>query len=159
MVQTITFNLNNEAVQLKTDPQRTLLWVLRTHFNLTGSKYCCGEGYCGNCTVLVDGKAIQSCSFPIKTVKGKSVLTIEGLAPSGGLHPLQQAFIDHEAVQCGYCTPGMILNAYGLLLKNPKPTEKEIVEAMEGNLCRCGCYPRIINAIQTAGKTIQGGVK
>lgn len=159
MLETIHFTLNQTPVHLKTDGERKLLWVLRTDFALTGTKYCCGEGYCGNCTVLVDGKAVHSCSYPLKSVRGKSVITIEGLAENGKLHPIQQAFVDHDAVQCGYCTPGMIMNAYGFLLQNPQPSKKEIIRAMEGNLCRCSCYNRIIEAIQTAAKKMAGGGK
>jgi carbon-monoxide dehydrogenase small subunit len=157
MLETFHFTLNQKPVRLKTDGDRPLLWVLRTEFALTGTKYGCGEGYCGSCTVLVDGKAVHSCSFPLKSVKGKSVLTIEGLTENGNLHPLQQSFVDHDAVQCGYCTPGMIMNALGFLLKNPHPSKEEIVRAMEGNLCRCSCYNRIIEAIQTAAKNMAGG--
>jgi aerobic-type carbon monoxide dehydrogenase small subunit (CoxS/CutS family) len=135
-----------------------LLWVLRTDLGHTGPKYGCGEGFCGACTVLVDGKPTFSCQFPLAKAEGKSVLTIEGLARGGRLHPLQQAFIDHGALQCGYCTSGMILQAYALLLRKPNPTETEIADALEGNLCRCGTYNRIIAAVQTAAKAMKGAV-
>ena len=149
MKETIQFTLNGKPVRLAIDKDRMLLWVLRTELGLTGTKYGCGEGFCGSCTVLVDDEAVRSCQFPIIDVKGKNVLTIEGLAENGKLHPLQAAFIDHNAVQCGFCTPGMILNAYSLLKKNPRPTSSEIVRAMEGNLCRCSSYNRIIQAVRS----------
>ncbi|MBN2287797.1 MAG: (2Fe-2S)-binding protein [Candidatus Glassbacteria bacterium] len=150
MTQTISFTLNGEPMRLEVDGERLLLWVLRTDLGLTGTKYGCGENYCGACTVIVDNEAVRSCQFPVKGVEGKEVITIEGLSRGGKLHPLQEAFIEHEAFQCGFCTPGMILNAYSLLLKNPHPTRREIVESMDNNLCRCGSHDRIIRAIQTA---------
>jgi aerobic-type carbon monoxide dehydrogenase small subunit (CoxS/CutS family) len=159
MPETISFQLNRKPVRLTVDGERMLLWVLRTDLNLTGTKYGCGAGLCGACTVLVDQKAVRSCQVPIKEIQGKEVLTIEGLAQNGRLHPLQNAFQQHDAFQCGFCTPGMILNAYSLLLENPKPTEKEIMESMEGNLCRCGAHLRIIKAIQSAAKEMAGGNK
>ncbi len=158
MKETIQFTLNHQPVRLTVDKDRMLLWVLRTELGLTGAKYGCGEGFCGSCTVLVNQEAVRSCQFPIIDVKGKEVLTIEGLAENGKLHPLQTAFMEHDALQCGYCTPGMILNAYSLLKKNPRPTVPEIVRAMEGNLCRCSSYNRIIEAIRTASQTMTGGV-
>lgn len=157
MLETINFELNNKRTQLKVDGERMLLWVLRTDLGYTGTKYGCGEGFCGACTVLVNKEAVRSCSFPIKNVKGKKVTTIEGLARNKNLHPLQNAFIEHNALQCGFCTPGMILNAYGLLLKNPRPSKKEIIQAMEGNLCRCSSYGRIIPAIQNAALSMKEG--
>ena len=158
MKETIQFTLNHQPVRLSVDKDRMLLWVLRTELGLTGAKYGCGEGFCGACTVLVNQEAVRSCQFPIIDVKGKEVLTIEGLAENGKLHPLQTAFMEHDALQCGYCTPGMILNAYSLLKKNPRPTVTDIVQAMEGNLCRCSSYNRIIEAIQTASRSMTGGV-
>ena len=137
MNQNIRFTLNGKPASLDVDPERMLLWVLRTDLGLTGTKFGCGEGYCGACTVVVDGKAVRSCQTPVKTIAGKKVLTIEGLEKDGRLHPLQAAFARHDALQCGYCTPGMILGAYSLLLTNPKPNPKEIMDALEGNLCRC----------------------
>jgi aerobic-type carbon monoxide dehydrogenase small subunit (CoxS/CutS family) len=134
-----------------------LLWVLRTEFALTGTKYGCGAGFCGACTVLVNNEAVRSCQFPAKDADGKEILTIEGLARNGRLHPLQEAFVKHDALQCGYCTPGMILTAYGLLLKNPRPNLEEIREGMNENLCRCGSYQRIIQAIQDAFQVMKGG--
>ncbi len=157
MKETIRFTLNNKPVSLTTDKDRMLLWVLRSQLGLTGAKYGCGEGFCGCCTVLVNNSAVRSCQLPVMSVSGKKVLTIEGLSENGKLHPLQSAFIEHNAVQCGYCTPGMILNAYSLLVKNPRPAYDEIVEAMEGNLCRCAAYNRIIQAIQGASRLMVGG--
>ena len=157
MKETIRFKLNDKPVSMTVDNERMLLWVLRTELNLIGAKFGCGEGFCGACTVLVNNEAVRSCQFPVKDVNGKEVITIEGLANNGDLHPLQKAFIKHDALQCGFCTPGMILNAYSLLLKYPQPTRKEIIQGMEENLCRCGSYQRIIQAIQTAAREIRGG--
>ncbi len=155
MDKTIRFRLNGKEVAVMTSPERMLLWVLRTDLELTGTKYGCGEGYCGFCTVLVDGKPERSCSLPLSKVEGKSVLTIEGLAQGGRLHPLQQAFVDNGALQCGYCTPGQILEAYALLLRKPNPTEAEIADALEGNICRCGTYNRIIAAVRQASQAMK----
>lgn len=156
MAEIIRFKLNGRAQELKTEGDRTLLWVLRTDLGLTGTKYGCGEGYCGACTVLVNNEPIRSCQYEVKDVNGKDVITIEGVAQDSRLAPLQQAFIEHDALQCGYCTPGMIMNACGLLLKNPQPSRMEIVDAMDENLCRCGSYGRIIQAIQMASQTLKG---
>jgi aerobic-type carbon monoxide dehydrogenase small subunit (CoxS/CutS family) len=153
--KTIRFRLNAKDVSVTTAPDRMLLWVLRTDLGLTGPKYGCGEGFCGFCTVLVDRQPVRSCSLPVSAVEGKSVLTIEGLAQADGrLHPLQQAFVDNGALQCGYCTPGQIMEAYALLLRKPDPTEAEITDALEGNICRCGAYKRIIAAVQQAAKAM-----
>jgi aerobic-type carbon monoxide dehydrogenase small subunit (CoxS/CutS family) len=153
MARTVSFTLNGKPVTADAGEDRTLLWVLRTDFGLTGSKYGCGEGYCGACTVIVDNEAVRSCQYPLADVDDSQVITIEGLENDGKLHPLQQAFLEHDALQCGYCTPGMIMTAYGLLLKNPHPTREDISEAMEDNLCRCGAHVRIIDAVhQAAGK-------
>jgi aerobic-type carbon monoxide dehydrogenase small subunit (CoxS/CutS family) len=157
MQDTISFHLNGTETVLKTDPSQTLLWVLRNHFNLTGTKYGCGSGFCGACTVIIDKEAIRSCSIPVSDVAGKNVITIEGLAKDGKLHPVQQAFVDHDALQCGYCTPGMIMNAVALLMKNPKPSREQIIKGMEDNFCRCGAHIRIIKAIETAATKIEGG--
>jgi len=157
MEKTIHFNLNGKPLRLTSAGERLLLWVLRSDLELTGTKYSCGEGFCGACIVLVNNKAVRSCQYPIKEVDGKEVMTIEGLCKNGDLHPLQDAFIQHNALQCGFCTPGMILKAYSLLLNNPQPTYTEIVQAMEWNLCRCGTYNRIIQAIQTAARTMKRG--
>ena len=143
-------NINGKSVEAKVDPRTPLLWVLRDTLGMTGTKYGCGEGICGACTVLVGDKAVRSCKTLLKNIEGKEVVTIEGLARDGKLHPLQQAFIDHGALQCGYCTSGMILDAYALLRKNPKPSRETIVTHMERNLCRCGAHQRIVAAIEAA---------
>ena len=150
MKETVSFILNGKPVSLEADPARALLWVLRTDLELTGTKYGCGIGQCGACTVVVDGHAVRSCLSDLASVRGKGVTTIEGLARADQLHPLQQAFYEQGAYQCGYCTPGMIMNAYGLLQENPKPSHQQIVEGMEGNLCRCGAHQRMLAAIETA---------
>ncbi|KAA0226581.1 (2Fe-2S)-binding protein [candidate division KSB1 bacterium] len=152
MEETIQFKLNGKPTRLRVDANRTLLWVLRTDLGLTGTKYGCGEGLCGACTVMLDKEAIRSCQLRMQDVAGKEVTTIEGLAQNDKLHPLQQAFMEHDALQCGYCTSGMILNAYGLLLKNPRPSAAEIIAGMDDNLCRCGAHQRIVQAVQSAAK-------
>ena len=152
MEKTIRFQLNGKPVALTSDPGRPLLWILRTDFNLTGTKYGCGEGHCGACTVLVNNEALRSCQLTLGNVAGKNVVTIEGLSDNGTLHPVQQAFIEHDALQCGFCTPGMILSAVSLLHKNSHPARAEIIEEMEDNLCRCGAHTKIIDAIETAAK-------
>ena len=150
MKERIQFELNGKPVALEVEPDRKLLWVIRTELGLTGTKYGCGEGYCGACTVLVDNMATRSCATPISEVAGKKVITIEGLAKGELLHPVQQAFVEHDALQCGYCTPGMIMHAVGLLNENPNPTKEDIIWGMEGNLCRWGDNNRIVDAISTA---------
>jgi aerobic-type carbon monoxide dehydrogenase small subunit (CoxS/CutS family) len=152
MERSVSFRLNGKAVSLTADDERMLLWVLRSDLGLTGTKFGCGEGLCGACTVVVDNEALRSCMTPLKDVAGKHVLTIEGLGASG-LHAIQQAFQDHHAFQCGYCTPGMILTAYAFLQKTPRPTRAQIVAAMDDNLCRCGSHLRIVTAIQQAAQT------
>jgi carbon-monoxide dehydrogenase small subunit len=159
MSKTIRFKLNGQPKNLTIDRDRMLLWVLRTDFALTGTKYGCGEGFCGACTVLVNGKAERSCQYPVEDIDGKEIITIEGLAENGNLHPIQEAFAKHDALQCGFCTPGMILNALGFLMKNPNPTRKDILLEMEDNLCRCGAHTRIVQAIQTAAQNMSGGSK
>jgi aerobic-type carbon monoxide dehydrogenase small subunit (CoxS/CutS family) len=134
-----------------------LLWVLRTDLELTGTKYGCGESLCGACTVVVDNIAVRSCQTPVKHIQGREVVTIEGLMKEGKLHPLQRAFMDHDALQCGYCTPGMIMNAYSVLRNHPKPSAADIIEGMNDNLCRCGAHNRIVQAIQMAAKEVEGG--
>jgi aerobic-type carbon monoxide dehydrogenase small subunit (CoxS/CutS family) len=148
--------INGTKRRLEADPERSLLSVLRDDLDLTGSKYGCGEGRCGACTVLVDGRPVRSCTTAVGAVKGKKVQTIEGLAPGGKLHPLQEAFLQAGALQCGYCTPGMILSALGLLRREPDPSRADIVRSMSGNVCRCGTYPRIISAIQQAARAMKG---
>jgi len=155
----IYFKLNDKPVNVTVDGDRMLLWVLRTDLGVTGPKYGCGAGLCGACTVLVDNEAVLSCQTPVKEVKGREVLTIEGLAENGRLHPLQKAFMKHDALQCGFCTSGMILRAHSLLWKNPSPSREEIIEGMDGNLCRCGAHIRIVEAIETAAQEMKGGMK
>jgi carbon-monoxide dehydrogenase small subunit len=157
MIKTIQFNLNDKPLSIKVDDERTLLWVLRTDLGLTGAKFGCGEGVCGACTVLVDDEAMPSCQISAGYVAGSDVKTIEGLAGNGQLHPIQRAFIKHDALQCGFCTPGMILKAYSLLVSNPKPTRDQIIAGMDDNLCRCGAHVRIVQAIQTASEALKGG--
>ena len=155
MIEQISFTLNGKPVSLKVDGDRELLWVLRTDLGLTGTKFGCGEGICGSCTLLIDNETMPSCQIRIKDVAGAEVTTIEGLEKDGELHPLQKAFIAHDALQCGYCTPGMIMKAHSLLTENPNPSRAEIVEGMEENLCRCGAHPRILDAIETAAKDMK----
>ena len=156
MKETFRFILNDNPMELTSEADRMLLWVLRTDLGLTGTKYGCGEGICGACTVLVNKEPVRSCRFPLEAVSGKEIITIEGLSRNGNLHPLQKAFIAYDAMQCGFCTPGMIISAYGLLIQNPQPTRAEIMEGMDGNLCRCGSYQRIIKAIQAAAQEMRG---
>ena len=154
---TVQFRLNGKSVTLKVAEDRPLLWTLRTDLALTGVKYACGEGLCGACTVLVNGEAVLSCQTPVEDVDGAEVVTIEGLAQNGKLHPIQQAFIDHDAMQCGFCTSGMIMKAYSFLAENYQPTQDEIIAAMDDNLCRCGSHVRIVQAIQTAASLLKKG--
>ena len=157
MDKTISFHLNGKLTEAVLDPNMALLWVLRNHFGLTGTKYGCGIGFCGSCTVLIDQESVRSCSITLGEIEGKSVVTIEGLAKDGKLHPVQKAFVEHDALQCGFCTPGMIMNATGLLLKNPSPTIQEIKAGMENNLCRCGAHRRIVEAVHSAAQEMEGG--
>jgi nicotinate dehydrogenase subunit A len=157
MQRTIAFTLNGKVTQVNVDDERMLLWVLRYELGLTGTKFGCGEGLCGACTVIVDNEAVRSCSTAVKEVAGKKVLTIEGLGQNGHLHPLQEAFLKHNAFQCGYCTSGMILSAYALLLHTPHPTREQIVVDLDNNLCRCGSYVRVIAAIQEVAAVLKGG--
>jgi len=155
--ETIRFRLNGSPARVTTDPRRMLLWVLRSDLGLTGTKYGCGQAHCGACTVLMDGQVVRSCITPLERVEGADITTIEGLALGGELDPVQEAFVAHEALQCGYCTPGMILGAHGLLRRNPDPSDDEIVQAMEGHLCRCGTYPRVVDAVRDAATAMSGG--
>jgi carbon-monoxide dehydrogenase small subunit len=159
MQRTISFTLNGKPERVTVDDERMLLWVLRGDLGLTGTKFGCDAAVCGACTVIVDQQPVRSCSIPIKDIAGKHVLTIEGLGQDGKLHPIQEAFVKHHAFQCGYCTPGMILNAYALLLKKPRPTPDEIVRHMDDNLCRCGSHPRIVAAIEEAAAGKSGGAR
>ncbi|PTX96507.1 (2Fe-2S)-binding protein [Opitutus sp. ER46] len=156
MTATLAFQLNDQPVTVNVDPERTLLWVLRTDLALTGTKYSCGIAQCGACTVLVNDEAVRSCAVAVKSVAGKRVTTIEGLAREGRLHPLQEAFVAHDALQCGFCTPGMILTAYSFLRQHPAPTREDIVKGMDQNLCRCGAHPRIVDAIAAAAAAMKG---
>ena len=156
MEKTISFQLNGKKTEVLIDPTQTLLWVLRNHFGLTGTKFGCGMGFCGSCTVLIDNEPVRSCQLSVGDVEAKKVVTIEGLAVNGKLHPVQKAFVEHDALQCGFCTHGMIMNATGLLIKNPSPSIQQIKEGMEDNLCRCGAHVRIIDAVQTASKEMKG---
>jgi len=157
MRRNISFTLNGKPMELVDDDDRTLLWVLRYDLGLTGTKFGCGAALCGACTVIVDRDAVRSCVTPLKAIEGKHVLTIEGLSSERQLHPIQQAFVNHHAFQCGFCTPGMILNAYALLLKSTHPTREEIIRQMDENLCRCGSHIRIVDAIFEAAAATTGG--
>jgi len=156
MRRNISFTLNDKPIELTANDDRMLLWVLRYDLRLTGTKFGCGAALCGSCTVIVDREAVRSCVTPLKEIEGKHILTIEGLSSDGRLHPIQQAFVNHHAFQCGYCTPGMILNAYALLLKGGRPTRQEIIRHMDDNLCRCGSHTRILDAILEAADTTAG---
>jgi len=155
MANSISFQLNDQPVALTVEPHWTLLRVIRDELRLTGTKEGCGEGECGSCTVLVDGEAVNACLLLAVNTDGKSVTTIEGLAKEGELHPLQTAFVENGAIQCGFCSPGMILTAKALIDRQPAPTEKEIRLEMAGNLCRCTGYAKIVEAIQTAAETMR----
>jgi aerobic-type carbon monoxide dehydrogenase small subunit (CoxS/CutS family) len=157
MEEKIRFTLNGKKTEITTDPNQTLLWVLRNQLGLTGTKYGCGTGFCGACTVLINREPSRSCTLPVSDVAGKNVITIEGLSLNGKLHPVQQAFIDHDALQCGYCTPGMIMTAAAMLIKNPSLTRQDVIDGLENNLCRCGAHTRIIDAVETAAKEMKGG--
>lgn len=155
MKELIRFNLNGKETEITIDPTLTLMWVLRDQFGLTGTKYGCGIGVCGACTVLMDNEAVRSCTYRVGDAADRNVVTIEGLSSNGELHPVQKAFLESDALQCGYCTPGMIINATALLLANPEPTRQEVIDGMENNLCRCGAHIRIIEAIQSAGREMK----
>lgn len=148
-----SLTVNGRKLPLNVDSQTSLLTVLRDYLNMTGTKYGCGEAQCGACTVLIDGQMTRSCTMPVGKVAGKQITTIEGLDKDGQLHPLQQAFIEADAMQCGYCTSGMIMSGVALLKKNPKPSRDEIVKHMDRNICRCGTYLRIVKAIEIASGT------
>ncbi|MEJ2701934.1 MAG: (2Fe-2S)-binding protein [Sedimentisphaerales bacterium] len=154
MDATLTLTVNGEERTVVTDPQRPLLDVLREDLHVTGPKYGCGEGQCGACTVLLDGRPTRSCILPAAMANNKKIVTVEGLTDGDRLHPVQQAFLEEGAVQCGYCTPGMILTAVALLRENPRPTDEQIVEAMNGNICRCNGYTKIVSAVRRAAMQI-----
>ena len=156
-MEEIQVTVNGTPRKIAVDGDRALLWVLRTDLGLTGTKYGCGEGLCGACTVLVDDEAVRSCQTAVREVRGKRVVTIEGLADGGKPHPVQKAFMENDALQCGYCTPGMILQATAFLRRNPETSTADIMDAMEGNLCRCGAHNRIVRAIQAAASEMKGG--
>jgi aerobic-type carbon monoxide dehydrogenase small subunit (CoxS/CutS family) len=157
MEETIKFQLNGKQTETLIDPTQTLLWVLRNHFGLTGTKFGCGMGFCGACTVLIDDEPVRSCQLSVSDAAGKKIVTVEGLATDGKLNPVQKAFVEHDALQCGFCTPGMIMNATGLLKKNPSPSLQQVKDGMENNLCRCGAHVRIVEAVLKASKEIKGG--
>lgn len=157
MKEEIQSTINGTPQKITVEGDRTLLWVLRSDLGLTGTKYGCGEGLCGACTVLIDNEAVRSCHTAVRDIRGKQVVTIEGLAAGGELHPVQKAFMANDALQCGYCTPGMILQATAFLRQNPKPSTADIMDAMEDNLCRCGAQKRIVRAIQVAASEMKGG--
>ncbi|HUN87552.1 MAG TPA: (2Fe-2S)-binding protein [Terriglobales bacterium] len=159
MQRTVSFTLNDKPTSVDVDDERMLLWVLRSDLGLTGTKFGCGMSLCGACTVILENEAVRSCAVPMKDVAGKQVLTIEGLSHNGKLHPLQEAFVTRDGFQCGFCTPGMIVNAYALLQKTPHPTREQIIDGMEANLCRCGAHVRIVEAIEEAGKNMAGGAR
>ncbi|MBW3623798.1 MAG: (2Fe-2S)-binding protein [Armatimonadetes bacterium] len=150
-------NVNGVKRRVDAEGDRSLLSVLRDDLDLTGAKYGCGEGQCGACTVLVDGSPVRSCLMRVSAAEGKRIATVEGLERNGNLHPVQEAFIDATAMQCGYCTPGMVMSAVALLRRKPDPSDEEISRAMEGNICRCGTYPRVLAAVRQASKTLKGG--
>ncbi len=155
----INFTLNGKPISLEVQGQESLLTIIRTYLEQTGTKYGCGIGECGACTVLIDKEAVRSCMTLAEDIEGKEIISIEGLSAEGDLHPIQEAFIAHDALQCGFCTSGMIMNAYGFLLQNPNPNRDKIIVGMESNLCRCGAYNRIVDAIETAGKEMPKKVK
>ena len=157
MPTTTELHINGTRLRIDAGSDRSLLSVLRDDLDLTGSKYGCGEGQCGACTVLIDGQPARSCVTTLAAVAGKKITTIEGLEKNGRLHPLQESFLEVDALQCGYCTPGMIMSAVALLARNTNPSEPEIVRFMEGNVCRCGSYPRIVTAIRKAAMAMKRG--
>jgi aerobic-type carbon monoxide dehydrogenase small subunit (CoxS/CutS family) len=159
MARAIRLLVNGSAREVTVDPERPLLSVLRDDLDLTGCKYGCGEGQCGACTVLINGLAVRSCITPAAATAGKPITTIEGLAKNGTLHAVPQAFLDAGAMQCGYCIPGMIMSAVSFLRKNPNPTDADIIHGMQGNICRCGTHPRIVEAIRNAAAKIRSGTK
>lgn len=157
MKQSISFKLNGKPVSVAVEGDESLLTVIRTNLDQTGTKYGCGMGECGACTVMMDNETVRSCMLLVEDVAGKEITTIEGLSVDENLHPIQEAFVEHDAMQCGFCTSGMIMTAEGLLKSNPAPSREEIIEGMDANLCRCGSYNRIVDAIETAANKINKG--
>ena len=155
MSRVTELHVNGSKRQINTDPERSLLQVLREDLDLTGSKYGCGEGRCGACTVLLDGQPVRSCTTRVAAAQGKQIRTIEGVAQNGRLHPLQEAFLHHGAMQCGYCTPGMIMSGLALIESNSDPRNDDIVRLMNGNICRCGTYARIVAAVREASQAMK----
>lgn len=153
----VTLKVNGKTYKLQLEPRVTLLDALRNHLNLTGTKKVCDRGECGACTVLMDGKPVNSCLILAVDAEGHDIVTIEGLAKNGKLHPVQEAFVEHDAMQCGFCIPGFIMAAVGLLNQNKAPTREEILKALSGNICRCGVYPRILAAVEDAAKRMRSG--
>lgn len=153
----ITFQLNNRAVAFDLDPDTPLLWVVRDHFKLKGSKFGCGMGLCGACTMHVNGEALRTCTLPVSAVQGAAITTIEGLGTPDNMHPLQQAWVEHSVPQCGYCQSGQLMSASALLSKNPNPSDDEIHAAMDGNICRCGTYGKIKAAIKSSAAAMRSG--
>ncbi len=158
-MRTVSFRLNGALTRLEVDDTRALLWVLRDDLGLTGTKFGCGIAACGACTVLVNDEPTRACATPVGSIDGARVVTIEGLARDGRLHPVQEAFVTHAGFQCGYCTPGMIMGAVGLLQKTPTPTRDQIVHEMDDHLCRCSAHHRIVQAVQTAAAATKGGAR
>jgi aerobic-type carbon monoxide dehydrogenase small subunit (CoxS/CutS family) len=158
-MRTVSFTLNGKPAKVTTDEARMLLWVLRDDLGLTGTKFGCGMTMCGSCTVVIGKEAVRACSIALKDVEGKSVTTIEGLMQGDKLHPIQDAFVKHAALQCGYCTPGMVMTAYAMLLKNPSVTHTEMLNELEGNACRCGAHVRILAAVEDAAAAMKAGAR
>jgi aerobic-type carbon monoxide dehydrogenase small subunit (CoxS/CutS family) len=158
-MRTVSFTLNGTPTSITTDERRSLLWVLRDDLGLTGTKFGCGLAVCGSCTVVVGTDAVRACAMAIGDVSGKRVTTIEGLAEDGRLHPIQEAFAEHAAFQCGYCTPGMIMGVYAALLKDPDAGPAAVIRQMEDHLCRCGAHIRILQAVETAAAAMKGGAR
>lgn len=159
MKQAFSFRLNGKSVSVEVNGDSSLLTVIRSYLDQTGTKFGCGINQCGACTVLIDNKPERACMVLVEDIEGKEIMTIEGLASNGSLHPIQKAFIKHDALQCGFCTSGMIMNAYGLLITDPNPSRENIISGMEENLCRCGSYNRIIDAIEMAAKEMNEKIK
>ena len=158
-MKTVSFTLNGKSTRVTTDEKRLLLWVLRDDLGLTGTKFGCGQAACGSCTVVIGKDAVRACATQIGDVEGKAVVTIEGLAQGGKLHPLQDAFVKHAALQCGFCTPGMIMGAYAKLLQTPNATAADVLRDLDDHLCRCGAHVRIAEAVTTAAAAMKGGAR